>query len=83
MKRHFSNRGEALAEVAAARSLTERKTSSKTIFRTKVDRRAKSQSWFPQSVEVLNRFKANQPRRNDDISPFPKGVFEDTCHANN
>jgi len=37
MKRHFSNRGEALPEVTAARVLAHRKGSVKTSFVTQVD----------------------------------------------
>ena len=39
MKRHFSNRGEALSEVTAARVLANRKGSIKTSFMTQADRR--------------------------------------------
>jgi hypothetical protein len=46
MKRHFSNRGEALAEVTAGRGLADRKTSVRTAFMTQAGRRAKSSPWF-------------------------------------
>ena len=46
MKRHFSNRGEALAEVTAARSLVSRKAFVKTLFMNQSDRRTKSSGWL-------------------------------------
>lgn len=70
MKRHFSNRGEALSEVAAAHSLTDRKTSIKAAFRTQIDSRARSQPWFTQPPEILNRPKRKPPKRNEDATVF-------------
>jgi hypothetical protein len=69
MKRHFSNRGEALSEVTAARSVTDRKTSIKAAFRSQVDRRARTQPWFPQPLEIPthpNR-KPSTPKKNGKI----------------
>ena len=70
MKRHFSNRGEALSEVTTARSLTDRKTSIKAAFRTQVDRRAGSQPWFPQPLEISSRSKKGPPKRKGDVAVF-------------
>jgi hypothetical protein len=46
MKRHFSSRGEALAEVTVARCLASRKASVKTSFMNQSDRRTKSSGWL-------------------------------------
>ncbi len=70
MKRHFSNRGEALSEVTAARNLTDRKTSIKAAFRTQVDRRASSQFPFPPPLEIVNRPKRKPSARNTDATLF-------------
>lgn len=68
MKRHFSNRGEALSEVTATRNLTDRKTSIKAAFRSQIDRRARSQPWFPQPLEIANRPKRKPSTRNTDAT---------------
>ena len=70
MKRHFSNPGEALAEVTATRGLTDRKTSVKAAFITQADRRAKSPPWFPQPLEIPNRPKRKPPKQNEDVTIF-------------
>lgn len=46
MHRHFSNRGEALAEVTAARMLGARKYSAKSASITQDGRRVTTQQWF-------------------------------------
>jgi hypothetical protein len=68
MKRHFSNRGEALSEVTAARVLANRKASVRTSFMTQADRRASSQFWPSGRVEVTNPPKRRQPRRKEDFT---------------
>ncbi len=70
MKRHFSNRGEALSEVTATRNLTDRKTSVKSAFRTRVGRKAESQPWLPQPLEIPSRPKRNPSTRNRDATVF-------------
>ena len=65
MKRHFSNRGEALSDVTAARVLATRKSSVKVSFMTQAQRRASSPFWSPQRVEFANPRKRKQPRRNE------------------
>lgn len=68
MKRHFSNRGEALSEVTAARVLANRKVSVRTSFMTQADRRTGSPFWFSGQVEVPNPPKRRQPRRKEDVT---------------
>jgi len=70
MKRHFSNRGEALSEVTAARSLTHRKTLMKVAFRSQVDSRARSQPWFPQPLEIPSRPKRKPSPPKKDATLF-------------
>ena len=52
MQRHFSNRGEALAEVTAARMLAKRRT-GKQGFITQPDRGLTRQKWFSERLEKL------------------------------
>ncbi len=68
MKRHFSNRGEALSEVTAARALANRKASIKTSFTTPADRRTGSPFWSSGRVEVMNSPKKREPRRKEDVT---------------
>lgn len=64
MKRHFSNRGEAISEVTAARVLVSRKIAVTASFITKADR-TKPPFWSSQQVGIRNR-PGKQPKRNDD-----------------
>ncbi len=66
MNRHFSNRGEPISEVTAARVLASRKASVKASFMTQVERRTNSPFWFLQRVEVGNRPRKKHPKRNAD-----------------
>lgn len=68
MKRHFSNRGEALSEVTAARVLASRKASIKTSSMTQADRRTGSPFWSSPRVEVTHSPKKRQPRRKEDLT---------------
>lgn len=68
MKRKLSNRGEALAEVAAARALPDRQASLKTSFMTQADRRAGSAVWFAQPTRILSPRKRKQRRPNEDVT---------------
>jgi hypothetical protein len=52
MKRHFSNRGEALAEVTAGRGLADRKASVRAAFMNQVGRRARSPQWFSPAKDL-------------------------------
>jgi hypothetical protein len=68
MKRHFSNRGEALAEVTAARSAVDRRASVRAAFMTQADRRAKSPQWFSRREELPSSPKRRKTRLNEDVS---------------
>jgi hypothetical protein len=63
MQRQFSNRGEALAEVTAARVLARRKQPGKS-----AGRRVTSNQWFSQRVEEIRRPKTTEPKRNGDVT---------------
>jgi len=52
MQRHFSNRGEALAEVTAARMLGRRKRSPQSAFTTQPRRGTRSEVWFARPEEA-------------------------------
>lgn len=60
MKRHFSNRGEAISEVTAARSLANRKTSVSTSFMTQAGRRINSPLWSLPLKKAPNRSSQKQ-----------------------
>jgi len=60
MKRHFSNRGEALAEVTAARCLASRKASIRTSFMIQADRRMGSSIWLRPAREITSPPKRKQ-----------------------
>jgi len=66
MRRHFSNRGEAISEVTAARVLASRKTEIRGSFMTQAERRTNPPFWPLQQVGVRNRPRKKQPKRNDD-----------------
>jgi len=66
MKRHFSNRGEAISEVTAARVLASRKTVVRASFMTQAERRTNPPFWSLQPVGVRNRPSKKLPKRNDD-----------------
>jgi hypothetical protein len=71
MQRHFSNRGEALAEVTAARMLVGRKRSRQSAFTSQACRRTKPELWFSQPVEATRpRPKRKQPNPNVDVTTF-------------
>lgn len=58
MQRHFSNRGEALAEVTAARMLARRIRPAEPASATQRGRQAKAAQWFTQ-VNRLGRRQLN------------------------
>ena len=68
MQRHFSNRGEALAEMTAARMLAGQKRSGRSAFSTQAGRRVTSKQWFSQPVETTHRPKRKQPKQNEDVT---------------
>lgn len=67
MKRHFSNRGEALSEVTAARGVADRRAPVRAGFRTQADRREKSPHWFSQREEIRSPRKRKQKPPNEDV----------------
>jgi hypothetical protein len=66
MKRHFSNRGEAISEVTAARVLARRKASVNSSFMPQAARRTNLPFRSSQGMEVGNRPRKKQTRRNED-----------------
>jgi hypothetical protein len=66
MKRHFSNRGEAISEVTAARVLASRKASIKASFMSQGDRRTNLPFWSLQGVDVGNHPRKKQTKRSED-----------------
>jgi hypothetical protein len=54
MQRHFSNRGEALAEAAAAKTLASRKPLEKFISATRSGKRIMAGQWPAQLIEVVS-----------------------------
>jgi hypothetical protein len=71
MKRHFSNRGEAISEVTAARVLAGRKASIKASFMPQGERRTNLPFWSVQGVDVGNHPRKKPTRRNkDDTTVF-------------
>ena len=70
MQRHFSNRGEALAEVTAARMLVGRKRSARSEFTTRpVGGLSPSNGSLSLRKQRL-RPKKKQPNRNVDVTPL-------------
>jgi hypothetical protein len=65
MHRHFSNRGEALAEVTAARVLGARKYLAKSASSTQDGRRLTTQQWFSRPAEATHRPKINQAKQKE------------------
>jgi len=69
MERHFSNRGEALAEVTAARTLVGRKHLAKPVSNAQAARRTRPQ-WFSQPAEVTRLPKKKRVKQNDTAAPL-------------
>jgi len=70
MQRHFSNRGEALAEVTAARVLARRTQLAKSTCITKSGRQGTTEQWFARPVETNHRPERKRPNRSGDVTPF-------------
>jgi len=66
MKRHFSNRGEAISELTAARVLASRKSAVRSSFMTQAQRRTRPPFWPLHQLEDRNRPRTKQPKRSDD-----------------
>jgi hypothetical protein len=80
MKRHFSNRGEALAEVTAARSLASRKGSIRRSFMIQADRRIGLSIWLRPPKETAAPPKRKQKPSLEKITPAPVRTSEETYH---
>lgn len=65
MKRHFSNRGEAIPEVTAARVLATRRIAVKTSFMTQAERWTNPPFWSLQPAAAKNCPRKRQPKGND------------------
>jgi len=70
MQIHFSNLGEALAEVTAARMLVGGKQAAKWGLVTQAGRRATSEQWFSQPVKPIHRPKRKQAKGKADVTTF-------------
>jgi hypothetical protein len=68
MQRHFSNRGEALPEVTAARMLAGGKRSAKSGLGTQAGRRATSEQWFSRPPETTPRPTKKRSKKNEDVT---------------
>ncbi len=68
MQRHFSNRGERLAEVTAARTLASRKSAKSEMMRE--GRRAPAEEWFSHAAEPLSRPKKKPSKAIPDGTVF-------------
>jgi len=66
MQRHFSSRGEALAEVTAARVLARRKAHVTSPFPDRAGGRFTSGQWFSHSMESIRQPKKREPKRKED-----------------
>jgi len=61
MQRHFSNRGEALAELIAAKMLARRKPSAEFASTVQAARQVRPGQWFKTPEEILRRRKNTKP----------------------
>lgn len=68
MQRHFSNRGEALAEVTAARMLARRKPPAESASTTRGARQTKPEQWFTKQAEMTQRPKTRKPKHDEDVA---------------
>jgi hypothetical protein len=71
MQRHFSNRGEALAESTAARMLAGRKQSAKSVSIAPGDQRIRTGRWFAEPADTAHRVKGKQPNRYAGVTTLP------------
>ena len=71
MQRHFSNRGEALAEVTAARVLARRKAPVNSAFTARTGGRFPSEQWFMKPAVTTQRPKTKQqPKHDENVTPL-------------
>jgi hypothetical protein len=69
MQRHFSNRGEALPEVTAARMLVGRGRFAQSARTAQGGRQAKSEQWFTKPTATTKQPKARQPKHDENVTP--------------
>jgi hypothetical protein len=79
MQRHFSNRGEALAEVAAAKTFTHRTTWTKSAFPNQRGRGFAPEQWKPRPPEAT--IPKSSPSKDGQESPVPLVVDSDRRHG--
>jgi len=68
MQRHFSNRGEAIAEVTAARMLRRKRPLARSAVVGQVGWRTNPQ-WFSQPLKTTSRPRRKKSDRNQDRPP--------------
>ena len=66
MQRHFSNRGEALAELTAAKMLAHRKPTTESTSTFQAARQVKSEQWFKTPEGISQRRKSMKPSKHDE-----------------
>lgn len=69
MQRHFSNRGDALPEVTAARMLAGRGRFAHSARTGQGGRQAKSEQWFTKATATTKQPKARQLKHDEDVTP--------------
>ncbi len=70
MQRHFSNRGEALPEVTAAKMLARRNQASETKSAAQLGRHNKAEQWFTKPALTVQRPKLKQAKPNPSVAPL-------------
>jgi len=68
MQRPFSNRGQALAEVTAARMLARQKRLAGSALAAQSGRKAKAEPWS-KPAEITQRPKTKPPKHDADVTP--------------
>ena len=79
MQRHFSNRGEALAEVAAAKTMTHKTTWTKRAFPNQRGRGIAPGLWKPRLPEAT--LPKSWPSKGGQKSPVPFVADSDRRHG--
>jgi len=68
MQRHSSNRGEALAEVTAARTLVGRRQLAKSASKAQAERWIAHGRWFVQPIEAARLPKRKLQKRDETVT---------------
>ena len=76
MRRHFSNRGEALAEVAAAKMMTHQMPLAKSVFSNQRGRGVAPGPWKTQLPEAIPTTSATKKRESKDSGKSDVGPPE-------